>query len=62
MTLKYQVEDEDELKNKILDRKMNQRDYSVQYGHLDVSIRHDPAEIRGLVVVAPSHSQDFPIF
>ena len=47
MTLKYQVEDEDERKNKIWDRKMNQRDHSVQYGHLDVSIRHDPAEIEG---------------
>ena len=41
---------------------MNQRDDSVHYGHLDVFIRHDLAEIRGLVVVAPSHSQDFPFF
>ena len=41
---------------------MNQRDHSIQYGHLDVSIRHDPAEIRGLLVIAPSHSQDFPFF
>ena len=41
---------------------MNERDDSVQYDHLDVFIRHDLAEIRGLVVVAPSHSQDFPIF
>ena len=62
MTLKYQVEDEDERKKNIWDRKMNQRDDSVQYGHSDVFIRHDPAEILGLVVVAPSHSQDFPIF
>ena len=29
MTLKYQVEDEDERKSKIWDRKMNQRDDSV---------------------------------
>ena len=62
MTLKYQVEDEDERKNKIWDRKMNQRDKTVYYGHLDVFIRHDLAEIRGLVVVAPSHNQDFPFF
>ena len=41
---------------------MNQRGDSVQYGHSDVFIRHDPAEIRGLVVVAPSHSQDFQFF
>ena len=41
---------------------MNQRDEPVQYGHYDVFIRHDPAEIRGLVVVAQSHSQDFTIF
>jgi len=61
MTLKYQVEVEDERKKK-WDRKMNERDDSVQYGHLGVFIRHDLAEIRGLVVVAPSHSQDFPIF
>ena len=46
---------------KIWDRKMNKRDHSVQYDHSDISIRHDPAEIRGLVVVAPSHSQDFSI-
>ena len=62
MTLKYQVEVEDERKKKIWDRKMNQRDDSVQYGHSDVFIRHDPAEIRGLVVVAPRQSQDNPIF
>ena len=62
MTLKYQVEVEDERKKNIWDRKMNQRDDSVHYGHLDVFIRHDLAEIRGLVVVAPSHSQDFPFF
>ena len=62
MKLKYQVEDEDERKSKIGDRKMNQNDDYVQYGHSDVFIRHDPAEIRGLVVVAPSHSQDFPFF
>ena len=37
---------------------MNERDDSVQYGHLGVFIRHDLAEIRRLVVVAPSHSQD----
>ena len=62
MTLKYKVEDEDERKSKIWDRKMNQRDDSVHYGHSDVFIRHDPAEIRGLVVVAPDRSQDFPFF
>ena len=61
MTLKYQVEDGVERK-KNLRPEMNQRDDSVQYGHSDVFIRHDPAEIRGLVVVAPSHSQDFPFF
>jgi hypothetical protein len=38
---------------------MNQRDSSVQYGHSDVFIRHDPAEIRGLVVAAPRQSQDY---
>ena len=53
MTLKYQVEVEDERKKNIWDRKMNQRDDSVHYGHVDVVIRHDLAEIRGLVVVAP---------
>ena len=62
MTLKYQVEVENERKKNIWDRKMNQRDDSVHYGHLDVFIRHDLAEIRGLVVVAPSHSQDFQFF
>ena len=36
---------------------MNQRDKTVYYGHLDVFIRHDLAEIRGLVVVAPRQSQ-----
>ena len=62
MMLKYQVEVEDERKKKIWDRKMNQRDDSVHYGHLDVFIRHDLADIRGLNLVSPSHSQDFPFF
>ena len=62
MTLKLQVEDEDERKNKIWDRKMNQSDHPVKYGHSDIFMHHDPAEIRGLVVVAPRQSQDNPIF
>ena len=37
---------------------MNLREDSIQYGHLGVFIRHDPAEIR----VAPRQSRDFPFF
>ena len=54
-TLKYQVEDEDERESKIWDRQTNQRDDFFQYGHPGVFIQHDPAEIRGLVVVTPSY-------
>ena len=36
---------------------MNQREVSVIYGHLVVFIRHDTAEIRGLVVLTPRQSQ-----
>ena len=62
MMLKYQVEGKDEYIKLFWDRKMNQREVSVVYDHLVVFIRHDPAEIRGLVAVAPRQSQDFPIF
>jgi hypothetical protein len=36
---------------------MNQREVSVLYDHLVVFIRHDTAEIRGLVVLTPRQSQ-----
>ena len=62
MTLKYPVECKYERKKYFWIRKTNQREVSVIYDHLDVYIRYDPAEIRGLVVVAPIQSQDFPIF
>ena len=45
MTLKYQVEGEDARKNINLRTGNNQHDDKIQYGHSDVSIRHDPAEI-----------------
>ena len=61
MTLKYQVEGEGERKKYFKNRKTNQREVSVVYDHLVVFIRHDPAEIRGLVVVAPRQSRDFHI-
>jgi hypothetical protein len=62
MVLKHQFEGVDERKKKIWDLKMNFREDSIQYGHLGVFIRHDPAEIRGFVVVAPHQSRDFPFF
>ena len=62
MMLKYKVEGEDERKKQIWDQKMNQREISVLYDYLVVFIRHDLAEIRVLVVVAPRQSRDFNIF
>ena len=62
MVLKYQVGGEDERKKQIWDQKMNQSEISVLYDYLVVIIRHDLAEIRVLVVVAPRQSRDFNIF
>ena len=47
MTLKYQVEGEDDNKKYFWDRKMNLREDSIKYDYLVVFIRHGSAEIWG---------------
>ena len=59
--VEVQVEGEDGRQKTILRPEMNLHEAYVQYAPLDVYIRHDTAEIRGLEVVAPLQSQDFPI-